>query len=168
MWSTGGVLAKHVTANVRRRQFISDEISLEASAGVNLLTMIGKAPPNSRFAVESITRVNEVALASGDAAANTTVGALKIGHATAAGTFDDDSILAATAMSNSAAKVATTWTHSNFASTLKTGSNAPQNAGLPIVPAGASIWATSTEYTTNGDGTFRLCITGWELDDEQK
>jgi hypothetical protein len=148
---------------------MSPEIAVITAAGTSgLVQALITAPPSSRLAFESVTIIPNTNSTAGDSAWNAAAGALKIGHSTTDGTFDDDSILAAVALPTSAAKVVTVKTTSNFATTLKTGSKAIQNVKYPIVPSGATVWATSIVGPANSVGQFSYAVRFWELDDENE
>lgn len=161
----GGRVNNHMaTKSLRRKTFKSEVITLTNGGTANLLLCIGETSPSARFVVERITVVNESALANG------TGGTLKVGTATAAGTFDDDSVLAAYTLPGTGggtltAKAKTVLTHGSMASTLKTASGLLVG-GRPVIPSASTIWTTATGMGTNGTGTIRVFLTGWELDDE--
>lgn len=161
----GGRVNNHMASkSLRRKTFKSEVITVSNGATANLLLCVGNTSPNARFVVERITIVNEGAIS------NHAGGTLKVGHATSAGTFDDDSVLTSYTLPGSGggtltAKAQQTLTHGSMASTLKTSSGLLVG-GRPVVPAASSIWTTATAMASSGTGTIRVFITGWELDDE--
>lgn len=167
--TAGTVQNKHTAKNVRRKTVMSPEITvITAAANSALVQAVLTAPPSSRLAFESVTIIPNINSTEGDSAWNAAAGALKIGHSTTDGTFDDDSILAAVALPTSNAKVVTVKTTSNFATTLKTGSKAIQNVKYPIIPSGATVWTTALVGPANSVGQFSFAIRYWELDDENE
>ena len=166
--TAGTVQNKHTAKNVRRKSTMSEITTITNGSTANLVLPLLNTPPNSRVAVESLTIIPIATGAAGDAAWNSTIGSIAVGHSTADGTFDDDSILDQTALPTANAKVLTVKTTSNFVSTLKTGSKAVQNVKYPIVPSNSTVWSTATATSANGTGTFAFVLRYWELDDENE
>lgn len=164
MGMTAGVVTNKMCGKALRRKVMRSElVTVNNGATNNLLICLGQSNPSSRFVVERIVIVNEIAIS------NHTAGTLKLGHATATATFDDDSILTSyTLPQNATAKARTTIesTSSSCPSTLKTVQGILASS-RPVIPSNCTVWATSTGMGTNGTGQFRYFLVGWELDDEQ-
>ena len=164
--ATGHVNNHDASRSLRRKTYASRTITITNGGTSGLVQCIGKTPVNARFAVESVTVVNETAISNH--VTDATNGSIAVGHATATGTFDADSILDEVAIThNTNAKVLTTYTKANFPTTLKN-AKGTLASGYPIVPSNSTIWTTATSMITNGTGTAVVFVSGWELDDEKE